>query len=618
MTTAAEIAAVLERAKRQGNGGFVACCPAHDDREPSLSINDGDKGPVVKCHAGCPQDAVIDALEARGIEIRKPRTNVNGKVLHAETVPFSVELLAQAKHLDPKFLAECGVVDAQTAHGNIVGFSYWTADDAPAGIKYRRSLSGDRGFFWSQGARPSLYGLWRLEQMRALDQRIILCEGETDCLTLWQHEFCALGLPGANVWREEWLSLLPADAPVYVIIEPDKGGQAVLAWLAKSGLRHRAKLVRMTERAKDPSALYLSDPAAFIERFDGLLAAAVPAEIPAASKIRIRQAAEIVNHPIKAAWLLRPYLEQMVLALLYGELGSLKSFVTLDMLLSLSAGHVWGDSKFTIAPRPVVYISAEGKGLEKRLRAWATHHAIDLASIPFYAIEHAVDLSQAPNVDEMLAAISALKVEPAVVAVDTLSKNKGALDENQTADMSTFLNQLDAKIRQPLKCSVLLVHHVGHSAKDRSRGSYTLMSDTDANYLVERPDPKELVIKITTGRLKDSESPPPLFLKAKVVDLGTEDDDGEPETSLVLLPTEERPEPARKRPTGRRQLDILRMLEQQHKDGLKTWTITECRDWARSKLSIQKQSAHEAINSLILNGFLKQSIGGLELAFPPE
>ena len=55
-------------------------------------------------------------------------------------------------------------------------------------------------------------------------------------------------------------------------------------------------------------------------------------------KSRLRQAAEIVAEPIPAAWLLRPYLEQMVLALLYGELGTLKSFVTLDMLLSIAAG----------------------------------------------------------------------------------------------------------------------------------------------------------------------------------------------------------------------------------------------------------------------------------------
>jgi putative DNA primase/helicase len=44
----------------------VARCPAHDDRVPSLSINDADDGKVlVRCHAGCDQGRVIAALRSR-------------------------------------------------------------------------------------------------------------------------------------------------------------------------------------------------------------------------------------------------------------------------------------------------------------------------------------------------------------------------------------------------------------------------------------------------------------------------------------------------------------------------------------------------------------------------
>jgi len=42
-----------------------AKCPAHDDRNPSLSIKDGNGRVLVKCHAGCSQDAVIIALKAQ-------------------------------------------------------------------------------------------------------------------------------------------------------------------------------------------------------------------------------------------------------------------------------------------------------------------------------------------------------------------------------------------------------------------------------------------------------------------------------------------------------------------------------------------------------------------------
>src|SRR5689334_12549039 len=50
---------------RKTGGGWMARCPAHDDREPSLSICDADNGKVlVRCHAGCDQGRVIAALRS--------------------------------------------------------------------------------------------------------------------------------------------------------------------------------------------------------------------------------------------------------------------------------------------------------------------------------------------------------------------------------------------------------------------------------------------------------------------------------------------------------------------------------------------------------------------------
>jgi len=47
---------------------WVARCPAHDDRTPSLSIRDAEDGKVlVRCHAGCEQARVIGVLRSRGL-----------------------------------------------------------------------------------------------------------------------------------------------------------------------------------------------------------------------------------------------------------------------------------------------------------------------------------------------------------------------------------------------------------------------------------------------------------------------------------------------------------------------------------------------------------------------
>lgn len=53
---------------RKVGGGWMARCPAHDDREPSLAICDADEGKVlVRCHAGCEQERVIKTLRSLGL-----------------------------------------------------------------------------------------------------------------------------------------------------------------------------------------------------------------------------------------------------------------------------------------------------------------------------------------------------------------------------------------------------------------------------------------------------------------------------------------------------------------------------------------------------------------------
>ena len=55
---------------RKAGGTWVACCPAHDDRTPSLSIRDARANRnkvLVRCHAGCDQTLVVEALRKLGL-----------------------------------------------------------------------------------------------------------------------------------------------------------------------------------------------------------------------------------------------------------------------------------------------------------------------------------------------------------------------------------------------------------------------------------------------------------------------------------------------------------------------------------------------------------------------
>ncbi len=49
---------------RTAGDGFKACCPSHEDRNPSLSIREADDGTVLlKCFGGCPTPRIVSDLE---------------------------------------------------------------------------------------------------------------------------------------------------------------------------------------------------------------------------------------------------------------------------------------------------------------------------------------------------------------------------------------------------------------------------------------------------------------------------------------------------------------------------------------------------------------------------
>ncbi len=53
----------LESVKETGNGKYIARCPAHEDRSPSLAIKEGDDGRVLlHCFAGCETQDVLSAI----------------------------------------------------------------------------------------------------------------------------------------------------------------------------------------------------------------------------------------------------------------------------------------------------------------------------------------------------------------------------------------------------------------------------------------------------------------------------------------------------------------------------------------------------------------------------
>lgn len=61
-------AAVAQALKaRRHSGGWIAPCPAHNDRDPSLTIRDGRNGILLHCWSGCTFGSIVDALKRLGV-----------------------------------------------------------------------------------------------------------------------------------------------------------------------------------------------------------------------------------------------------------------------------------------------------------------------------------------------------------------------------------------------------------------------------------------------------------------------------------------------------------------------------------------------------------------------
>ncbi|MDD2868642.1 toprim domain-containing protein [Neomegalonema sp.] len=67
------------------SGSGLACCPAHEDRAPSLSLREGESGKLLlNCFAGCAFAAVLAALKARGLISGEVRPDPQAQALRRE------------------------------------------------------------------------------------------------------------------------------------------------------------------------------------------------------------------------------------------------------------------------------------------------------------------------------------------------------------------------------------------------------------------------------------------------------------------------------------------------------------------------------------------------------
>ena len=231
-------------------------------------------------------------------------------------------------------------------------------------------------------------------------------------------------------------------------------------------------------------------------------------------------------------YLIDGLLERSVFAVAFGETGAGKTFCTLAKAACIATGTPFHGRE--AKKGPVVYIAGEGHGgIARRRAAWERETGVSLSGAPFFVSTMAGNFMDDAAMQIMMTAADKVAEDEgdlSLIVIDTLARNFGGGDENSTQDMNKFIAAVD-RMRSLYKgCTVIIVHHTGHGAKDRGRGSGALKAAADAEYRIEK-DGLRMTLECT--KMKDGPPPPPMAFDMIEVPLG-EDRKGRTVTSLAL------------------------------------------------------------------------------------
>jgi len=156
----------------KGSGGRYSCrCPAHEDRNPSLSVGLGDDGgALVFCHAGCTPEAIVSALGLTLADLMPP--NPNGPDT-PRRLSFAGPSKSESEDLGVSYPTARAAVEAlEQRHGpRTYCWTYTDAEGSPVGLVVRWDLSdgGKRilpvsrnGEVWRVKGMPEPRPLYRL------------------------------------------------------------------------------------------------------------------------------------------------------------------------------------------------------------------------------------------------------------------------------------------------------------------------------------------------------------------------------------------------------------------------------------------------------------------------
>ena len=206
---------------RKVGSGWMAKCPAHEDRNPSLSIREVDGKVLLHCHAGCSQRDVIAALQSRGLW--EAGDSQEWREWH-DGIRYRVEWGTPVQ--------EYKYTDREGSHlYSVVRFE-------PKDFKPGYREAGR--WIWKKHPRQVLYRLPEVTEAPI----VFVVEGERDVETLREWGFVATTNAGgaAAPWLPEFTDALRG-REVILIPDRDRVGRARVLRIARALVGQAAKLI---------------------------------------------------------------------------------------------------------------------------------------------------------------------------------------------------------------------------------------------------------------------------------------------------------------------------------------------------------------------------------------
>lgn len=245
---------------------------------------------------------------------------------------------------------------------------------------------------------------------------------------------------------------------------------------------------------------------------------------------------ELLRTATAPSWLIRGYLPERSLSMIYGPSGVGKTFIALDMACRLVLQQDWFGQPVKAGAADVVYLAGEGHvGVVNRLYGWERAHGVlggpigerlhvSRRLIPWTDEDGEFDLLQAElnEIDDL-----------SMIIVDTLHNHMDG-EENSSTDAREFLKKCKILQRRH-DATILIVHHAAAAQKGvpmKARGSTSLVAAMDCVMTVEGTD----VESVTVGweKVKDAARPKPQSASLDSIPLGIKDEFGEDVSTLYV------------------------------------------------------------------------------------